>query len=427
MRIHLADNSGDRGQYKLLADCLFQNHLISYAYLNAYPYFERLWNALVRIHLVAKPSSNSGLQVKALLDSGLQNHLLSYAFQNEEGFYSPVWESEYAMHVHLTTCAGVQWPYQTLAEVGQLNHLTSFAYPGATERFEKVWQGNEEAMKVYLAGYSARTDIQAQIRPQHDAHLVTHDQPKQAEETTQICATDFRPRVIVDSGAFTAWSTGKVVRPQDYAEWALGFDAKWRSKMSSLRYINLDYIPGTKGVSATAEQLLEATEKSMRNADFLRASGLSPVIEVFHQDEPFELLKRLEDRRQGGCIALSPRNDVSVKKRSEWLQRVLHYCVKTFGKDRIPPAHGLAVTTEQLLKVFPFYSADSSTWISCLRFGHGKTAGFDRLPRYKTSDGAMAATLHTLRAEIRKYQKMEQDMTNLWKIRGVTWNESEIR
>lgn len=197
--------------------------------------------------------------------------------------------------------------------------------------------------------------------------------------------------------------------------------------MASLRYINLDHIPGKKGVSATAEQLKDAVVKSQRNADFLRSAGLSPVIEVFHQDEPFELLKTLEDRRNGGCIALSPRNDVSVQRREQWLKQVLAYCVKTFGKTNIPPAHGLAVTSDRLLRAFPFYSADSSSWVSCLRFGGGRAAGLNKIPRYNESDAAMTATIHTLRAEIRKYKQMEADITKLWKIRGVDWDESKIR
>lgn len=331
-------------------------------------------------------------------------------------------------------------------------------------------------MRIYLAGLpSQNNQIQSAVLPQIECHLMTYADPvevKAKEDAMRIhlattthrlgsgdetrnllpsekhsgCLfsyayegqehlwkecwdkmTDLRPRVIIDSGAFTAWTSGKTINPRDYLEWALDFDKRWRHKMASLRYINLDHIPASKGVSATPEQLKEAVEKSMKNADFLRLSGLAPVIEVFHQDEPLEILKKLEDRRDGGCIALSPRNDVSVQKREKWLYEVTKYCVKTFGRNGIPPAHGLAVTNETLLKAFPFYSADSSSWVSCLRFGGGKAAGLKDIPRYKDSDAAMATTIHVLRAEILKYKKMEHDMTALWSHRGIVWDESKIK
>ncbi len=358
----------------------FLCHLLSYAYAGvATRTFSKTWERLVRIHLVGKPSTNTGLQAQALTGEAVNNHLLSYAFHQEERSYAPIFNGspEATMKVHLAGQGSYTTEVKRIEKVQ--NFLTTYAYPRELTLNGPLWE-----------------------------------------------IPDLRPRVIVDSGAFTAWSTGKPVKIKDYAEWALNFDQTWRPKMATLRYINLDHIPGSKGVSATPEELKVATEKSMLNADYLRHCGLNPVIEVFHQDEPFELIKKLNDRRAGGCIALSPRNDVSLKQRELWLKQVLHYCLKTFGKQEIPPCHGLAVTTERLLKVFPFFSADSSTWISCLRFGHGVSAGIKRIPRYNVSDAARAATIHTLRAEVRKYKKIEQDMTNLWALRGIVWDEFAI-
>lgn len=36
---------------------------------------------------------------------------------------------------------------------------------------------------------------------------------------------------------------------------------------------------------------------------------------------------------------------------------------------------------------------------------------------------AMSATIHVLRSEIRKYKKMEQEATNLWKKSGIYWDD----
>lgn len=380
MNIHLADTSSERGQYKLLTSLRYRNSLFSYAYKHSLPYFENYWNGLLKIHFATT------------------THRLGNGDETRE----------------------------CLITENALNHLFSYAYNGQ----EKLWRDSwNHAMKIHLAGHSATPEMENKVKPEHDAHLSTYADQKEVINTVSDSTNsiDLRPRVIIDSGAFTAWSTGKTIHPKEYAEWALDFDKRWRSKFATLRYINLDYIPGKKGISATPEELKTAVIRSQQNADFLRASGLSPVIEVFHQDEPFELLKTLNDRRDGGCIALSPRNDVSLKRREEWLHKVLGYCIKTFGKNNIPPCHGLAVTSEKLLKIFPFFSADSSSWVGCLRFGGGDAAGLKKLPRYKESDAAMSATIHTLRAEIRKYKKIEYDMTNLWRLRGIEWDEFTIR
>ena len=89
----------------------------------------------------------------------------------------------------------------------------------------------------------------------------------------------------------------------------------------------------------------------------------------------------------------------------------------------MPKIHLLGVTTDWVLKRYPCFSSDSSSWVSCLRFGGGSAAGIKQIPRYKESGGAMAATIHTLRSEIRKYKKMEEEATNLWTKRGIIFND----
>lgn len=236
-----------------------------------------------------------------------------------------------------------------------------------------------------------------------------------------------RPReIILDSGAFTAWSAGKQVKVRDYADWVIGFNQRHGGKLERVRVINLDRIPGVKGRTATADEIAAAAIESQQNADYLYSRGLSPI-EVFHQDEPFDLLPELVTRshRQQDprpIIALSPRNDVSTKERGKWLDRTLKYCLQTFGKDNLPAAHGLAVTTPKLCNAYPFYSVDSSTWTQCLRFGVSRISGLPRLPRTGTA-GYHEVYVHALKCELVKYQQLAMDSTKLWKNRGIVWDE----
>ena len=264
-------------------------------------------------------------------------------------------------------------------------------------------------MKINLAGQGQFT-IQCEQQESTENILITYAYPKEVEENSVLWKDkDLRPRVIIDSGAFTAWSTGKVVHPQDYAEWALDFDKRWRHKMASLEFMNLDII---------GDQ-----DASWKNQETLERMGISPVPIITHNSELKHLDRALSDYPYialGGLVPYS-RNK---KKLAHWLDicfsRIMAYRKKTGTLRKI---HLLGITTDWVLKRYPCYSSDSSSWVSCLRFGGGTTAGIKQIPRYKESDAALAATIHTLRSEIRKYKKMQDESTSLWASRGITWND----
>jgi hypothetical protein len=244
----------------------------------------------------------------------------------------------------------------------------------------------------------------------------------------ELIESKIKPNVIIDSGAFTSWSTGKPVKIDDYCKWALRFNERWRSELNSLRYINLDSIPGKKGISASPKEIKVAYEQSMKNADILRKSGLNNLIEVFHQDEPLSLLDILVKRAKGGCIAVSPRNDVSVKERERWLKCVLSCLVTKFGKENIPPCHGLGVSAPRLLEAFPFYSVDSSSWKHPMLYNQVKKFNLPRIPRVtESANMSKTCSIHVMRVGIKKFLLLEEDITKLWAKRGVIWNEQKIR
>lgn len=221
--------------------------------------------------------------------------------------------------------------------------------------------------------------------------------------------TNLYPHVIIDSGAFTAWSTGKIIRPQDYAEWALDFDKRWRYKMASLEFMNLDVI---------GDQ-----DASWQNQEILENLGMTPLpiitygVDLSHIDKAIE---RYGYIALGGLVPYS-KDKTKIK---QWLDacfsRILSHRRKT---GIMPRVHLLGITTDWVLKRYPCYSSDSSSWVSCLRFGGGGAAGLKQIPRYKESAAAMAATIHVLRSEIRKYRKMQDEATALWASRGVEWDD----
>ena len=230
--------------------------------------------------------------------------------------------------------------------------------------------------------------------------------------------------LLLDSGAFSSWNKGRPVALADYLPVARRVQETWPRAW----IINLDVIPGEAGRTATQTEIEMGMKQSLANADVLRAQSLR-CVEVFHQNEPFSFLEEILDRRphKTSLVGLSPRNDLSVQKRCEWLQSVLGHLVRKHGVKGLPRFHGLAATGHQMLETFPFYSADSSTWVNGYRYG--LTVGENGRNAKIVKSGALPGTrcesgLDLLaRRGIRNLLRLGDDMTRLWEKRGVVWED----
>lgn len=219
-----------------------------------------------------------------------------------------------------------------------------------------------------------------------------------------------KSRVIIDCGAFTAYTCGKPVNLKEYGEWALNLRSQWSGKLHSMSFMNLDEI---------GDQ-----EKSWKNQEALDAMGLRPMPILAYQVEK----KHFERALEYPYIALG--SLILIKRDRAKMKAWLDYCFSIFTQHykktgKMPKVHILGVTTEWVLERYPCYSSDSSTWIRVLRFG--ETNHLDnympKVPPCNQSDAALSANLHGLRGGIRKFKKMERDMTKLWQHRGITWND----
>ncbi len=227
--------------------------------------------------------------------------------------------------------------------------------------------------------------------------------------------------LLIDSGAFTAWTKGKAVDIEEYIRFAKRTMASYPCEA---HVINLDVIPGRFGVPPTKEEKRESAERGWANYERLRAAGL-PVIHVFHMGEDFEWLHRL--KASSDYIGISPANDASVKARIAWLAKVFSI-IKTDVR-----AHAFGFTALSALTRFPFFSADSSSWNSAQRYG--TTAVYRDLKtthiakrdcrklQMRGFDGERCFGDKYLRMDIcvRGMLDMERDVTRLWEARGIVW------
>lgn len=143
---------------------------------------------------------------------------------------------------------------------------------------------------------------------------------------------EFGMEVLLDSGAFSAWSRAKQINVKDYADYLL----KWQPQ----KYFNLDVIGDPK---ATHE-----------NQIYLESLGFIPI-PVFHLGEPMglldELVKHYEVIGLGGTVGKPHR------QRGEWLSKV-------YSRHPNGRFHGLGITNKTLLEAYPFYSVDSTWWLA---------------------------------------------------------------
>lgn len=119
-----------------------------------------------------------------------------------------------------------------------------------------------------------------------------------------------------------------------------------------MHLINLDVIPGRKGVDPTAQEIVDGMQQSLDNYEILDKRFPGKVLPVYHQGEPVKFLNTLLDATPYVC--LSPRNDLPEKQRVKWAQEA-HTKSHRF--------HGLATTGTQMMETVNWSSVDSASWI----------------------------------------------------------------
>lgn len=229
---------------------------------------------------------------------------------------------------------------------------------------------------------------------------------------------DYRPEVIyTDSGAYTAWQVGTAFDVAAYIEWCQKVrDGDYAERFL---YISLDVIPGRRGKRPTERERREGMEGSLANGDAMREAGL-PVMEVYHQYEPRAFLDTLlERRRPGEVLGIAPRQGQGVASRYEFCDAIFRYVLDRFGRDALPPLHGLGVGGRRLVLRYPWYSTDSTGWIRSGAWGKVKAGRREVKEPVKTLHRP-----YRTRAAVeflREWERWTEAAARRWQERGVRW------
>lgn len=231
--------------------------------------------------------------------------------------------------------------------------------------------------------------------------------------------------LIVDSGAFSAWTKNKQLDLDAYIAFC---KAVKEISPCETHFVNLDVIPGSYGRRPNEKERQESAEKGWENYERMKAAGLK-TIHIFHQHEDFEWLERL--KASNDYIGISPANDQSIKSRLIWLKKV-YGVVKQDVKTHI-----FGLTAYSILKEIPCYSADSSSWSATSRFGailhydgfKNQTFRF-REQKKMIENGIDARVLDgdcydKIRPNVDSMLRIEADITRLWIARGIVWRYDE--
>lgn len=170
--------------------------------------------------------------------------------------------------------------------------------------------------------------------------------------------------LLIDSGAFSAWTKKLVVDREAYANFCL-------ERLDLIDYVvNLDKIPGEYGdKDLTPEKIEDSASTGWDNCMFMLSKGIpkEKLVHVFHQGESFSWLERMRDYGLP-YIGLSPANDRGTTEKMRWLDECMYYVTDSRGLP-MNKWHGFAVTSIPLLRRFPWFSCDSATFIMFAVYG----------------------------------------------------------
>jgi len=225
----------------------------------------------------------------------------------------------------------------------------------------------------------------------------------------------FGKKLVLDSGVFTARKSGTNIPLPEYLAYCMKF------KHDVEYFFNLDMGPH---------------DVQIKNFKALVACGC-PTIGIVSNLMTFETIQKFIDIYPYIGISYSVMGESSGSSTYlTYLDKLFEYLYKT--NQTHVKTHALGLTKLPVMKKYPFFSVDSSTWINPSRYGamyafdgHGnlKTIPAVKLSQGIRKHGVVAARQrgewndHAERIMhcAREFSKMQDWITKLWTGRGVVW------
>lgn len=144
--------------------------------------------------------------------------------------------------------------------------------------------------------------------------------------------------ILFDSGAFSLWRRGIPIDIQNYCKYLKMYGIE--------KYIVLDKI---------GDHI-----ETMINQKIMEDAGMNPI-PVYHLNSPIENLYEICERYPYVCLGGTVGSHISVR---------LNFFTEVFKHFPNHKFHGLGLTDARIIKKFPFYSIDSTTWLCAAKTGN---------------------------------------------------------
>ena len=210
------------------------------------------------------------------------------------------------------------------------------------------------AFNLYFAGQQAR-EVDEYLQSKGALRLFS-----QANERKQINdwrAGGYSDKLFIDSGAFSVAHAGKTVDIDAYIDYING-------RPDIPIFVELDVIPYPVLNATTAK---ECSEASWKNYLYMKERVTSPchLLPLYHFGEPKDALRRILNTEVNGklpeYIGIGGRHGVSTDLQDKYFHEIFSVIQKSDNPK--VKVHAFGMTVIRLLEKFPFYSADSTTWL----------------------------------------------------------------
>jgi len=154
--------------------------------------------------------------------------------------------------------------------------------------------------------------------------------------------------IFLDSGAYSAMTQNAEINIDNYINYIK------KTKKSLYVYANLDVIGNA--------------EASYKNWEYMKSKGVDPL-PVFHVGSPVEFLKKYIEKSDYIAIGGVAGTGQTIQVQRDYLDRLWsRYLVDSEGYPKVK-VHAFGITSIVLLPRYPWFSADSTSWIQTARFG----------------------------------------------------------
>lgn len=212
-------------------------------------------------------------------------------------------------------------------------------------------------MRIYFAGTCGIEKRERMVIDKAGSRLISYyymDKGLAVAYGFEYLKTKKNKHLFIDSGAFSAWTKGEEVDIYQYID----FIKKNRQFIDI--YANLDVI-GLNG----AQPNKETAELTLKNQLIMEKAGLDPL-PVFHIGEPYNYLEYYVKKYKYISLGIAGNLPVNLV---EWMDECFErYICDKDGYPKIK-VHGFAVTSLDLMLRYPWYSVDSTTWVTFGRNG----------------------------------------------------------